>query len=108
MTYSQWGSTKHADCYSDIDVSPTACCVMAGRRREVCRLREDETLWRTSSGFVVLDLPWTEEKLRQFPPFEFEKWIVIALCDIRNKTRNAQAKCWPRSENATGRRSMKQ
>jgi hypothetical protein len=30
-------------------------------------------------GFVVRDLPWTVEKLRVIPPFEFENWAVIAL-----------------------------
>ena len=31
-----------------------------------------------ASGFVVRDLPWTAEKLRVIPPFEFENWAVIA------------------------------
>jgi hypothetical protein len=26
---------------------------------------------------VVRDLPWTEEKLRKIPPFEFENWAVM-------------------------------
>ncbi len=30
------------------------------------------------------DLPWTEEKLREIPPFEFENWAVIALGGIPN------------------------
>ncbi len=29
--------------------------------------------------------PWTEEKLRKMPPFEFENWAVIALGGIPNK-----------------------
>ena len=37
-------------------------------------------------GFVVRDLPWSEEKLRKIPPFEFENWAVIALGGIPNKT----------------------
>lgn len=69
-----------------IDVSPTACRVMAKRLRDVCRLREDENLWRTGRGFVVRDLPWTEEALRKLPPFEFENWAVIALGGTPNKT----------------------
>jgi hypothetical protein len=69
-----------------IDVSPTACRVMAKRLRDVCKLREDEDLWRAGRGFVVRDLPWTEHKLRQIPPFEFENWAVIALGGIPNKT----------------------
>lgn len=69
-----------------IDISPTACRVMAKRLRDVCKIREDEALWRAGRGFVVRDLPWTEEKLRAIPPFEFENWAVIALGGIPNKT----------------------
>ena len=54
--------------------------------RDVCRLREDEDLWRAGRGFVVRGLPWTERNLRQIPPFEFENWAVIALGGIPNKT----------------------
>jgi ribosomal protein S6 len=52
---------------------------MAERLRDVCKVREDETLWRVGRGFVVRDLPWSIEKLRQLPPFEFENWAVIAF-----------------------------
>ncbi len=53
-----------------IDVSPTACRVMAKRLRDVCKLRENETLWQARySGFVVRDLPWTEDKLRSNAAF---------------------------------------
>jgi len=69
-----------------IDISPTACRVMAKRLRDVCHLREDENLWRSGRGFVVRDLPWTEEQLRKIPPFEFENWAVIALGGVPNKT----------------------
>jgi len=69
-----------------IDMSPTACRVMAKRLRDVCRLREDENYWRHGKGFVVRDLPWTEKQLREIPPFEFENWAVIALGGIPNKT----------------------
>jgi len=69
-----------------IDISPTACRVMPKRLRDVCKIREDEALWRAGRGFVVRDLPWTEEKLREIPPFEFENWAVIALGGIPNKT----------------------
>lgn len=69
-----------------IDISPTACRVMAKRLRDVCKLREDETLWRSGRGFIVRDLPWTEAKLRQMPHFEFENWAVIALGGVPNKT----------------------
>lgn len=70
-----------------IDVSPTACRVMAKRLRDACSLPESEKLWKVGRGFVVRDLPWTEEKLRQIPPFEFENWAVIALGGIPNKTK---------------------
>jgi site-specific DNA-methyltransferase (adenine-specific) len=70
-----------------IDISPTACRVMAKRLRDACKLREDEELWRTGRGFVVRDLPWSEEQLRRIPPFEFENWAVIALGGIPNKTK---------------------
>ncbi len=69
-----------------IDVSPTACRVMAKRLRDVCKLPENEDLWRIGRGFIVRDLPWTEEKLRAIPPFEFENWAVIALGGVPNKT----------------------
>jgi site-specific DNA-methyltransferase (adenine-specific) len=70
-----------------IDVSPTACRVMAKRLRDVCHMRENEPLWKAhrTDAFVVRDLPWTVEKLKQLPPFEFENWAVIALGGIPNK-----------------------
>ncbi len=68
-----------------IDISPTACRVMAKRLRDVCSLPENEKLWKIGRGFVVRDLPWTIEKLRKIPPFEFENWAVIALGGIPNK-----------------------
>jgi DNA modification methylase len=68
-----------------IDISPTACRVMAKRLRDVSHLREDEKLWAIGRGFVVRDLPWTEKQLRVLPPFEFENWAVIALGGIPNK-----------------------
>ncbi len=70
-----------------IDVSPTACRVMAKRLRKDCGLKEDEKLWRAGRGFVVRDLPWSEEQLRKIPPFEFENWAVIALGGIPNKAK---------------------
>ena len=68
-----------------IDISPTACRVMAKRLRAVCGIPESETLWKGSRGFIVRDLPWTMEKLRELPPFEFENWAVIALGGRKNK-----------------------
>ncbi len=68
-----------------IDISPTACRVMAKRLRDVCKLPEGEKLWKIGRGFIVRDLPWTPEKLRKIPPFEFENWAVIALGGTTNK-----------------------
>jgi DNA modification methylase len=70
-----------------IDISPTACRVMAKRLKDkrVCGLPEDEDLWAIGRGFIVRDLPWSEEKLRAIPPFEFENWAVIALGGRKNK-----------------------
>ena len=71
-----------------IDISPTACRVMAKRLRDVFpELKEDETLWRSGRGFVVRDLPWSEAKLRLLPPFEFENWAVIAIGGVPNKAK---------------------
>lgn len=70
-----------------IDISPTACRVMAKRLHDVCGLRESEKAWQAGRGFIVRDLPWTEEQLRKIPPFEFENWAVIALGGIPNKTK---------------------
>jgi len=67
-----------------IDISPTACRVMAKRLWDVCKLREDEDLWRNGRGFIVRHLPWTEGRLREIPPFEFENWAVIALGGVGN------------------------
>jgi hypothetical protein len=58
---------------------------MAKCLRDVCSLLESEPLWRAGRGFVVRDLPWTVEKLRVIPPFEFENWAVIARGGIPNK-----------------------
>ncbi|MGI8400611.1 MAG: DNA methyltransferase [Gemmatimonadaceae bacterium] len=68
-----------------IDISPTACRVMAKRLRKDTGLQENELLWKVGRGFVVRDLPWSEEQLRKIPPFEFENWAVIALGGIPNK-----------------------
>jgi site-specific DNA-methyltransferase (adenine-specific) len=68
-----------------IDISPTSCRVMAKRLRDACKLPEDEKLWRVGRGFVVRDLPRTEQQLRRIPPFEFENWAVIALGGVKNK-----------------------
>ena len=63
-----------------IDVSPTACRVMAARLEKICRLREGK-------DFHVRDLPRSEKQLRSMPHFEFENWAVIALGGIPNKAK---------------------
>ena len=68
-----------------IDISPTACRVMAKRLRDVCGLKEGQPAWLAGQGFIVEDLPRSEEQLRKLPPFEFENWAVIALGGIPNK-----------------------
>ena len=68
-----------------IDVSPTACRVIAKRLRDCCGLTESERLWKIGRGFVVRDLPWTEQQLRKLPPFEFENWAVIAVGGTPNR-----------------------
>ena len=70
-----------------IDISPTACRVMAKRLadKDICAFPENEDLWAIGRGFIVRDLPWTAEKLREIPPFEFENWAVIALGGRKNK-----------------------
>jgi DNA modification methylase len=62
-----------------IDISPTACNVMAKRMRKVCHLQQGEALWRNDRGFVVRDLPWTIDRLRKLPPVEFENWAVLSI-----------------------------
>ncbi|MBV8607562.1 MAG: site-specific DNA-methyltransferase, partial [Singulisphaera sp.] len=54
-----------------IDISPTACRVMADRLEKFCGLREKR-------DFVVCDMPHDEKFLRKLPPFEFENWAVVA------------------------------
>jgi DNA modification methylase len=70
-----------------IDISPTACRVMAKRLRKDCKLPENEKLWEQGKGFIVRDLPRSETELRRIPPFEFENWAVIAIGGIPNKAK---------------------
>jgi hypothetical protein len=70
-----------------IDVSPTACRVMAKRMRDSCGIAESEALWKAHRGFVVRDLPWTEDRLKKLPPFEFENWAVVAIGGLPNATK---------------------
>jgi hypothetical protein len=93
-----------------IDISPTACRVMAKRLRDVCGLPEGEPLWKAGRGFVVRDLPWSEAKLRAIPPFEFENWAVIALGGIPNKVQvgdmGVDGRIYPVSASATPRKKQ--
>lgn len=50
-----------------IDVSPTACRVVAKRLKKDTGLKEDEKLQQIGRGFVVRDLPKTEEETAQIP-----------------------------------------
>jgi hypothetical protein len=83
---------------------------MAKRLRDVCALPESEPLWRAGRGFVVRDLPWTVEKLRVIPPFEFENWAVIALGGIPNKVQvgdmGIDGRIFPVSSSAAPRRQQ--
>jgi len=67
-----------------IDVSPTACRVMAQRLRNICGLPESEALWKAGRGFVVQDLPKTIAELQKYPPYEFENWAINALGAVGN------------------------
>ena len=59
-----------------IDISPTACRVMADRLTKVCKLKEGKDFIR--------DLPRSEKQLREMPHFEFQNWAVIAVGGIPN------------------------
>ncbi len=60
---------------------------MAKRLRDVCKMRESEPGHRAhdTNAYIVRDLPWSIDKLRAIPPFEFENWAVIALGGVPNK-----------------------
>lgn len=64
-----------------IDISPTACRVMADRLYQLYKLREGK-------DFFVEDLPISEEELRLLPHFEFQNWAVIALGGIPSKSKS--------------------
>lgn len=91
-----------------IDISPTACRVMAKRLRDVCGVPENESLWKAQRGFVVRDLPKTEAQLRKYPHFEFENWAVVALGGIPNKVKvgdmGIDGRLYPVSSGATPRK----
>jgi DNA modification methylase len=94
-----------------IDISPTACRVMAKRLRDTCGLSQGETLWKQSArGFMVRDLPRSIEQLRKLPHFEFENWAVIALGGIPNKVQvgdmGVDGRIYPVSSSAAPRRKQ--
>jgi site-specific DNA-methyltransferase (adenine-specific) len=93
-----------------IDISPTACRVMAKRLRDVCGVPENESLWKAGRGFVVRDLPKTEKELRKYPHFEFENWAVVALGGIPNKVQvgdmGIDGRIFPVSSSATPRKKQ--
>lgn len=63
-----------------IDISPTACHVVAKRLKDECRVSE-------GTDFVIRDLPKTVEELRQYPPFEFQNWALTAISGVSSKTK---------------------
>lgn len=60
-----------------IDISPTACNVMADRLERDCGLA-------IGKDFSVVDETKDEEFLRRIPHFEFENWAVLAIGGIPN------------------------
>ena len=60
-----------------IDISPTACRLVANRLWKECNLKE-------GVDFYIRDLPKSVEELRAYPPFEFQNWAINALGGIPN------------------------
>jgi len=63
-----------------IDISPTACRVMAKRMESNFYMKEGKDFW-------VRDLPKTAEELRQYPPFEFQNWAINAIGGVPSKVK---------------------
>jgi DNA modification methylase len=63
-----------------IDISPTACRIMAKRL-------EDSTGLKEGKDFVIKDLPKTVEELRKYPAFEFQNWVINALGGVPSKVK---------------------
>lgn len=60
-----------------IDISPTACRVMAGRL--------ETTGLKRGADYTLRDMPKTVEDLRIYPAFEFQNWVINALGGVPNK-----------------------
>jgi DNA modification methylase len=60
-----------------IDISPTACRVMAQRLWNACRLTEGK-------DFELINKLRNEKQLREIPPFEFQNWAINAFGGIPN------------------------
>jgi hypothetical protein len=56
-----------------VDISPTACRVMAKRLVDKCGIRENEKLWKIGRGFVVRAVD--RGSVAQVAAFEFENWV---------------------------------
>jgi DNA modification methylase len=63
-----------------IDISPTACRVMAKRLEANFYMKEGRDFW-------VRDLPKTVEELREYPPFEFQNWAINAIGGVPSRVK---------------------
>jgi len=63
-----------------IDISPTACRLMANRLEDNFYIKEGKDFW-------IKDLPKTVEELRQYPPFEFQNWAINAIGGVPSKVK---------------------
>jgi DNA modification methylase len=63
-----------------IDISPTACRVVAKRLEDNLGIKEGE-------DFTIKGLPMTVNELREYPAFEFQNWVINALGGVPNKIR---------------------
>ncbi len=63
-----------------IDISPTACRVIAQRL-------EREYGLQLGKDFTIQDMPKTVDELRQYPPFEFQNWAINALGASHSRTK---------------------
>jgi DNA modification methylase len=73
-------AAKYKRHWIGIDMSPTACRVMAERLEKRLNLKD-------GIDFQLIDMPKTEDDLRRLPHREFENWAVIALGGIPNNVK---------------------